>query len=210
VDKITETNLAVKLTVDLFESHAMLALTKSSGPNFDKQITAVDKCDVKLFPHFDGSIQKHPTWQRQNIQVLQNCGMSSLADVNTIPPDPATVSASAHDLWKKQNQFVKTAHTLKLKNGQAYIVVREHADSVDGALEMFKAIVAYCESPANQSMIIACVLSAITKLSYSNRSNCSVGTHLTEFQNHIQDLNDCGHQATELGEKHIVCFCERH
>jgi len=44
VDKITETNLAAKLTVDLFENHAMLALTKSSGPNFDKQITAVDKC----------------------------------------------------------------------------------------------------------------------------------------------------------------------
>jgi len=69
-NKITETNLAAKLTVDLFENHAMLALTKSSGPNFDKQITAVDKYDVRLFPHFDGSIQKYPTWQRQNIQVL--------------------------------------------------------------------------------------------------------------------------------------------
>jgi len=102
-DKITETNLAAKLTVDLFKSHAMLALTKSSGPNFDKQITAVDKYDVKLFPHFDGSIQKYPTWQRQNIQVLRNFGMSTLADVNTIPPDPATVSTSAYDLWKKQN-----------------------------------------------------------------------------------------------------------
>jgi len=69
-DKITETNLAAKLTVDLFENHATLALTKSRGPNFDKQITAVDKYDVKLFPHFDGTIQKYPTWQHQNIQVL--------------------------------------------------------------------------------------------------------------------------------------------
>jgi len=69
-DKITETNLAAKLTVDLFENHAVLALTKSTSPNFDTQITVVDKCDVKRFPHFDGSIQKCPTWQRQNIQVL--------------------------------------------------------------------------------------------------------------------------------------------
>ena len=209
-DKITEANLAAKLTVDLFETHAMLALTKSSGPNFDKQITAVDKYDVKLFPHFDGSIQKYPTWQRQNIQVLRNFGMSSLADVNTVPPDPATVSTSAYDLWKKQNQFVKTAYTLKLKNGQACIIVREHADSIDGALEMFKAIVAYYESPANQSMIITHVLSAITKLSYSNRSNCSIGNHLTEFQNHIQDLNDCGHQATEPWVKSTLCASVKH
>jgi len=62
----------------------MLALTKSSCPNFDKQITAVDKYDVKFFPHFDGSIQKYPTWQHQNIQVLRNFGMSTLADVNTV------------------------------------------------------------------------------------------------------------------------------
>jgi len=81
-DKITETNLAAKLTVDLFENHAMIALTRSSsGPDFDKQITAVDKCDVKRFPHFDGSIQKCPTWQHQNIQVLQNVGVSTLVDV---------------------------------------------------------------------------------------------------------------------------------
>jgi len=101
----------------------MLALTKSSGPNFDKQITAVDQCDVKLFPHFDGSIQKNPTWQHHNIQVLQNFGMSTLAAVNTMAPDPAAVSTSAYELWKKQNQFVKTAYTLKLKNGQACIIV---------------------------------------------------------------------------------------
>jgi len=66
------------------QKKACMCLTKSSGPNFDKQIAAVDKCDVKLFPHFDGSIQKCPTWQRQNIQVLRNFGMSSLADVKNL------------------------------------------------------------------------------------------------------------------------------
>jgi len=81
-----------------------------------------------------------------------NFGMSTLADVNTVAPDPAAVSTSAYKLWKKQNQFVKTAYTLKLKNDQACILVREHADSVDGALMMFNAIVAYYESPANQAM----------------------------------------------------------
>jgi len=99
---------------------------------------------------------------------------------------------------------------LKLKNGQACIVVREHADSVDGALETFEAIVAHCESPANESMIIAHVPSAITELSCSNRSNCSVGAHLTEFQNHIQDSNDCGHQATEPWVKSTLCASVKH
>jgi len=59
-------------------------------------------------------------------------------------------------------------------------------------------------------MIITHVLSAITKLSYSNRSNCSIGTHLTEFQNHIQDLNGCGHQATGPWVKSTLCASAKH
>ena len=202
-DKITESNLAAKLAVDLFENHAMLALTKSAGPNFDKQITAADKCDMKLFPHFDGSTQKHPTWQHQNVQVLQNFGIC-IRIPQLSPPPYASFGRNKTSLLRQLTD------TLKLKNGQACIIVRQHADSTDGALEMFKAIVACCESPANQSMIITHVLSAITKLSYSNRSNCSIGTHLTEFQNHIQDLNDCGHQATEPWVKSTLCASVKH
>ena len=90
----------VKLDV-LFEEFQFASITKpkptptptptaptiSTAPSIDisRQITAIDKYDVKAIPHWNGSNGDYPRIMRNTKQVLKNYGMSAVVDISTTP-----------------------------------------------------------------------------------------------------------------------------
>ena len=82
---------------------------------------------------------------------------------------------------------------LRYTGGQAAIIVRQHADKDDGAKRIIRGIVAHYESTSNKATAITHILGELGKMKYTNRSDIHLTKHLTQFQNHVQDLADCQH-----------------
>ena len=149
------------------------------GPDLSRQIEAINKLEVKIIPHWNGSVADFPRTMRVTRQVCKNFGMGDVVKTTTTPP--ANDGSLQWKLWERQNDFVCTAFMIRFTGGQASIIVRQNVDKEENGWLSYKAIVDHYESPANKAAAITHIMAQLTQLVYTPRSNFSIIVHLTKF-----------------------------
>ena len=172
---------------------ATAATTTTVANDLSRQIEGVEKKDINIIPKWNGDSVSYSETMRSSEQVGKAHGMGALFFVSTTPP--ANDGSQKWELWDKQNEFLSAALMIRWNGGQAAIIIRKHCnDQHNKAWTIIKEIKKHYESHQNKSAAITKLVTDLTALKYTTRSNYSITKHLEKFQGYLQDLADNGHQ----------------
>ena len=177
--------------------------------NTQRQIEGIPKKDARqIVTAWSGGIHDYASTMRKTEASAKAHGMGLLFLVSTVPP--TNDGSKKWELWDAQNQFLSAAMIVRWTGGQAAVIIRKHSNDPNPAFKMLCEIKKHYESHQNKSAAITQLLTQLTALKYTTRSNFSITKHLNKFQELLQDLVDNGHLIGDTESKSMLCNSINH